>query len=151
MPHKVNPIDFENAEANFGLANALFRHFAEKLPISRMQRDLSDSSVLRAQSEAYGHMLVALKSLMRGLTKIEPDAATMRVDLSDRWELLTEAVQTIMRKHGYADAYDQMKQLSRGQKLTRESLHDFIKSLSISDSDKQKLLLLTPETYLGSA
>lgn len=151
MPHKVNPIHFENAEANFGLANALFRHFAEKLPISRLQRDLSDSSVLRAQSEAYGHMLVALTSLRRGLQKIEPDAAVMSRELDAHWELLTEAVQTVMRKHGIADAYEQMKQLSRGQKITKESLHEAVQQLAIPDDDKQRLLALTPQTYVGNA
>lgn len=149
MPHKVNPIDFENAEANFGISNALLRHFAEKLPISRMQRDLSDSSVMRAHSEAYGHMLIALKSIKAGLAKIAPNPDAMSADLRDRWELLTEPIQTVMRKNGISDAYDQMKALSRGKSITAEDLHSFISALAISDEDKSVLLNLTPESYIG--
>ena len=149
MPHKVNPIDFENAEANFGVANALFNHLSSKLPISRLQRDLSDSSALRSLSEAYGHYLLALKSLQKGLSKIEADQTKMLDDLKDQWELLTEAIQTVMRKNGIPDAYNQMKQISRDKTITKEQLHDFIKNLEIDNNDKQRLLDLSPVKYTG--
>ncbi|MDO8265962.1 MAG: adenylosuccinate lyase [Candidatus Saccharibacteria bacterium] len=149
MPHKVNPIDFENAESNFGIANALFNHLSAKLPISRLQRDLSDSSALRSLSEAYGHYLLALKSLQKGLSKIEADPNKMLDDLKDQWELLTEAIQTVMRKNDISDAYDQMKQLARDKTISKEQLHDFINNLEIDNNDKQRLLELSPENYLG--
>ncbi|MCA9346737.1 adenylosuccinate lyase [Candidatus Saccharibacteria bacterium] len=149
MPHKVNPIDFENAEANLGLANALFNHYAYKLPISRLQRDLSDSSVMRTFSESFGHMTVALKSLQYGLNKIVPDKIRIADDLDDHWELLTEAVQTVMRKNGIDNAYEQMKDFSRGKEITKENLQEFINNLDIDDDDKQRLLELTPASYIG--
>ncbi len=151
MPHKINPIDFENAESNFGLANALFNHLSVKLPISRLQRDLSDSSALRSLSEAYGHFLLALKSLQKGLSKVEANPEKMLKDLNDQWELLTEAVQTVMRKNGISDAYDQMKQLSRGKQISKEVLHEFINKLAINDDDKSRLLKLTSSSYIGLA
>ena len=151
MPHKVNPIDFENAESNFGLANALLRHLSEKLPISRLQRDLSDSSALRSLSTAYGHFYLALQSLERGLSKVYADPGQMTADLVNEWAVLTEAVQTIMRKNGIPDAYNQMKDLSRGKPLDKETLHAFIQGLDIDDKDKQVLLDLTPQTYIGLA
>ena len=151
MPHKVNPIDFENAESNFGVANALLNHLSAKLPISRLQRDLSDSSALRSLSTAYGHYLLALKSLQKGLSKIEANPDKMLDDLKDEWELLAEAVQTVMRKNGILDAYDQMKNMSRGKQLTKEALRDFIQALDIDDNDMQTLLELTPESYTGLA
>ena len=151
MPHKVNPIDFENAESNFGLANALLRHLSEKLPISRLQRDLSDSSALRSLSTAYGHYYLALDSLELGLSKVYADSEQMIVDLKNEWSVLTEAVQTIMRKNGISDAYNQMKDLSRGNPLSKEALQGFIQSLDIDNNDKQTLLNLSPENYTGLA
>ncbi len=150
MPHKVNPIDFENAEANFGIANALFDHLSSKLPISRLQRDLSDSSAMRSLSEAYGHLLLALKSLQKGLTKVSGNPKKMEAELDDQWALLTEAVQTVMRKNGIVDAYDQMKSISRGKTITKDDLHKFINTLEINASEKQRLLELTPSTYIGN-
>jgi len=151
MPHKVNPIDFENAEANFGLANALLNHLSLKLPISRLQRDLSDSSAQRAYSEAFGHMLLGLKSLSKGLSKVEGNRDSMKAELDEEWALLTEAIQTVMRKNGIADAYNQMKSLSRGKKITKETVQDFIKDLNIHEGDKARLLTLTPSKYVGYA
>jgi adenylosuccinate lyase len=151
MPHKVNPIDFENAEANFGVSSALLRHLAEKLPISRLQRDLSDSSALRSISEALGHQLLALKSLGKGLSKVSGNQQAMLDDLSNEWVVLTEAVQTVMRKHGITDAYDQMKALSRGKELDHTTIRAIITALNIPQDDKKRLLALTPELYIGDA
>jgi len=150
-PHKVNPIDFENAEGNLGLANALLSHFAEKLPISRWQRDLTDSTVLRALGTAFGHTQVALESLLRGLAKLTADPARLAADLDANWEVLGEAVQTVMRRYGLPEPYEQLKTLTRGQGITRESLQKFITGLAIPDDAKRRLLALTPATYLGLA
>jgi len=151
MPHKVNPIDFENAEGNFGVANALFGHFAEKLPISRWQRDLTDSTVLRTLGTAFGHTQIALDSLMRGLGKLNVDPARLAADLDANWEVLAEAVQTVMRRHGLPEPYEQLKALTRGQGITRESMRAFIAGLALPDADKQRLLALTPAGYIGAA
>ena len=151
MPHKVNPIDFENAEGNFGVANALFGHFAEKLPISRWQRDLTDSTVLRTLGTAFGHTQIALDSLMRGLGKLNVDPARLATDLDANWEVLAEAVQTAMRRHGLPEPYEQLKALTRGQGITRESMRAFIAGLALPDADKQRLLALTPAGYIGAA
>ena len=151
MPHKVNPIDFENAEGNLGLANALFVHFSEKLPISRWQRDLTDSTVLRALGTAFGHTLIALDSLARGLAKLKPEPAALNADLDASWEVLAEAVQTVMRRHGLPEPYEQLKALTRGQGITRDSMRTFIESLNLSPTEKSRLLALTPETYIGLA
>jgi adenylosuccinate lyase len=151
MPHKINPIDFENAEGNLGLANALFAHFAEKLPISRWQRDLSDSTVLRALGTAFGHTLVALDALLRGLAKLTADPARLAADLEANWEVLAEAVQTVMRRHGLAEPYERLKALTRGQGITRESLRAFIDGLDLPADAKQRLLELTPQSYTGLA
>ncbi len=151
MPHKVNPIDFENAEGNFGLANALLSHFAEKLPISRWQRDLTDSTVLRAIGTAFGHTQVALDSLLRGLAKLTADPARLAADLDANWEVLAEAVQTVMRRYGLPEPYEQLKMLTRGQGITRESLQKFINGLELPDDAKRRLLALTPATYVGLA
>ncbi len=151
MPHKVNPIDFENAEANFGVANALLRHLSEKLPISRLQRDLSDSSALRSLSEALGHYLLALGSLKKGLSKVTGNEVRMRQDLKYEWAVLTEAIQTILRKNGVVDAYDQMKKLSRGKEINEKDIHELIATLDIDPEDKKRLLALTPSTYIGLA
>jgi len=151
MPHKVNPIDFENAEGNFGLANALLGHFAEKLPISRWQRDLTDSTVLRALGTAFGHSLVALESLKKGLGKLNVNAERIGADLDASWEVLAEAVQTVMRRYGLPQPYEQLKALTRGQGITRESMREFIGGLELPAEAKQRLLELTPGGYIGLA
>ncbi|WP_130620578.1 adenylosuccinate lyase [Dyella amyloliquefaciens] len=151
MPHKVNPIDFENAEGNFGLANALLGHFAEKLPISRWQRDLTDSTVLRALGTAFGHTLVALESLKKGLGKLTINADRLAADLDASWEVLAEAVQTVMRRYGLPEPYEQLKALTRGQGITRDSMRTFITGLDLPADAKQRLLDLTPGGYIGLA
>jgi len=151
MPHKVNPIDFENAEGNFGLANALLGHFAEKLPISRWQRDLTDSTVLRALGTAFGHTLVALESLQKGLGKLTVNADRLAADLDASWEVLAEAVQTVMRRYGLPQPYEQLKALTRGQGITKESMREFIGKLELPSEAKQRLLDLTPGGYIGLA
>jgi adenylosuccinate lyase len=151
MPHKVNPIDFENAEGNFGLANALLGHFAEKLPISRWQRDLTDSTVLRALGTAFGHSLVALESLMKGLGKLNVNAERIAADLDNSWEVLAEAVQTVMRRYGLPEPYEQLKALTRGQGITKDSMRTFIDGLDLPADAKKALAELTPATYIGLA
>jgi adenylosuccinate lyase len=152
MPHKVNPIDFENSEGNLGLANALLRHLAEKLPISRWQRDLTDSTVLRNMGVALGHTLLGYDSCLRGIDKLDADRGRIAADLDASWEVLAEPIQTVMRRHGVADAYEKLKALTRGKEgITRETLHAFIRGLAIPDADKQRLLQLTPATYIGKA
>ncbi|HET6913906.1 MAG TPA: adenylosuccinate lyase [Rhodanobacteraceae bacterium] len=151
MPHKVNPIDFENAEGNFGVANALFGHFSEKLPISRWQRDLTDSTVLRALGTAFGHMLVGCEALSRGLNKLQVHEARLAADLDASGEVLAEAIQTVMRRYGLPEPYEQLKALTRGKGITRESLREFIDSLQLPADAKQRLLELTPATYTGLA
>jgi len=151
MPHKVNPIDFENAEGNFGLANALFGHFSTKLPISRWQRDLTDSTVLRALGTAFGHTLVALESLLKGLGKLTVNPHRLQADLDASWEVLAEAVQTVMRRYGLPEPYEQLKTLTRGQGMTAESMRTFIEGLELPPDAKQRLLTLTPGTYTGLA
>ena len=152
MPHKVNPIDFENSEGNLGLANALLRHLAEKLPVSRWQRDLTDSTVLRNMGVAAGYCLLAYDSCLKGLEKLEANAPRIRADLDGCWEVLAEPIQTVMRRHGIADAYEKLKELTRGKEgITRNALHAFIMGLAIPEADKQRLLALTPATYIGKA
>ena len=152
MPHKVNPIDFENSEGNLGVANALLRHMADKLPISRWQRDLTDSTVLRNMGVALGHMLLAWDSCLRGLGKLEVDLARIDGDLENAWEVLAEPIQTLMRRYGLPDAYEQLKALTRGQTgIDRDALHAFIVTLNIPADAKQRLLALTPSTYIGLA
>ncbi len=151
MPHKVNPIDFENAEGNLGVSNALLDHLAAKLPVSRWQRDLTDSTVQRAIGTAYGHTLIALASLMKGLGKIDADPQLIEADLADRWELLAEPVQTVMRRYGLGDAYEQLKALTRGKGIEKDALRAFIETLEIPESAKQELLQLTPSGYIGIA
>ena len=151
MPHKVNPIDFENAEGNLGLANALLAHFAEKLPVSRLQRDLSDSTVLRNLGVAIGHAVLAYQSLTAGLQKIELDEARVAQDLDRAWEVLGEAVQTVMRAHGIPDAFDRLKAFTRGRPIDRAAMHAFIGSLELPAAEKKRLLELAPSTYLGVA
>src|SRR5690606_28372001 len=151
MPHKVNPIDFENAEGNFGIANALFEHFSAKLPISRWQRDLTDSTVLRALGTAFGHTQIALDSLSKGVAKLQIDASRLDADLDASWEVLAEAVQTVMRRHGLPNPYEQLKALTRGQGITRESMRVFIETLDLPTTDKRRLLEMTPGSYTGLA
>ncbi len=152
MPHKVNPIDFENSEGNLGLANAVLRHLAEKLPISRMQRDLTDSTVLRNMGVAFGYSLLAYESLARGLNKLEVNPARLAYDLNNNWDVLAEPIQTVMRKYGIADAYEQLKDLTRGKGgLTVAAMQTFVATLPISDADKATLHNMTPATYTGSA
>jgi adenylosuccinate lyase len=151
MPHKVNPIDFENAEGNLGIANALLGHFADKLPVSRMQRDLTDSTVLRNLGVAIGHCALAYQSLDIGLGKIELDERRLAEELERAWEVLGEAVQTVMRAHGIPDAYDRLKQFTRGRPVDRASMREFIASLDLPAAEKDRLLELSPATYLGLA
>ena len=151
MPHKVNPIDFENAEGNFGISSALLEFFANKLTKSRHQRDLSDSTVLRNVGLGFGYSVLAIKSAINGLSKITPNKIKIQDELNDNWEVLTEAVQTLMRYEGIPDAYEQLKKLARGSKLDQETYISFIKSLSISKDSKEKLLNLKPNLYIGKA
>ena len=153
MPHKVNPIDFENSEGNLGLANALLRHMSEKLPISRWQRDLTDSTVLRNMGVALGHALLAYDSCLRGLNKLEPNRQRLAEDLDDNWEVLAEPIQTVMRRYGVTGAYERLKELTRGREgITKEALHAFIRGLAaIPEADKKRLLALTPANYIGKA
>jgi adenylosuccinate lyase len=151
MPHKVNPIDFENAEGNFGIGNSLLGHFAEKLPISRWQRDLTDSTVLRALGTGFGHTLIALDSLHKGLGKLEANPQRMQEDLDNAWEVLAEPVQTVMRRYGLPNPYEQLKALTRGQGISAASMGAFIESLALPEPAKCELLALTPGTYTGAA
>ena len=151
MPHKVNPIDFENSEGNLGLANALLRHLADKLPVSRWQRDLSDSTVLRNMGVALGYTLLAYDSLLRGLHKLEADPERLQADLEANWELLAEPVQTVMRRYGVANPYEKLKDLTRGRRVTRDEMQLFVASLEIPEPAKAELLALTPSAYTGLA
>jgi adenylosuccinate lyase len=152
MPHKVNPIDFENSEGNLGLANALLRHLSEKLPISRWQRDLTDSTVLRNMGVALGYTLLAYESCLKGLNKLEANPQRVAEDLNASWEVMAEPIQTVMRRYGIANAYDKLKELTRGQSgINRASLQAFIATLDIPEAEKQRLLQLSPDTYIGKA
>jgi adenylosuccinate lyase len=151
MPHKVNPIDFENAEGNFGLANAVLKHFSEKLPISRMQRDLTDSTVLRNMGVGFGHTVLALDSCLRGLGKLEADPARLAADLDECWEVLAEPVQTVMRRYGIENPYEQLKAMTRGKGITREALQEFIRTLAMPAEARDHLLAMTPASYVGKA
>ena len=151
MPHKVNPIDFENAEGNLGIANAMLAHFADKLPISRWQRDLSDSTVLRNLGSAFAYSLIALNALQRGLHKVECNQQYMLAELNDNWEVLAEPIQTVMRRYNIEQPYEKLKQLTRGKKITQHVLSDFIDTLALPDAVKTELKALTPANYLGNA
>ena len=151
MPHKVNPIDFENAEGNFGMANAMLGHFAAKLPISRWQRDLTDSTVQRNLGSAVAHIVIAMQSLLKGVGKLQVNAEAINADVSQAWEVLAEAVQTVMRRYGIPEPYEKLKALTRGQAVTKEVLLEFIKTLDIPDAEIERLLALTPESYIGLA
>jgi adenylosuccinate lyase len=151
MPHKVNPIDFENAEGNLGLANAVLRHLSEKLPISRWQRDLTDSTVLRNIGVAFGYATLAYASLATGLGKLELNEEALAEDLDASWEVLAEPIQTVMRRFGVQGAYEQLKEVTRGKTVTAEALHGLIRSLAIPDEEKARLLAMTPASYVGKA
>ena len=151
MPHKVNPIDFENSEGNLGLANAVLRHLAEKLPISRLQRDLTDSTVLRNMGVAFGYTLLAFDSTLRGLNKLEANPQRLAEDLYDAWEVLAEPVQTVMRRFGVPNPYEQLKELTRGKGIEKDALRQFISTLPLPAVDRQRLLDMTPASYIGKA
>jgi adenylosuccinate lyase len=152
MPHKVNPIDFENSEGNLGIANTLLRHLSEKLPVSRWQRDLTDSTVLRNMGVALGYTLLAYDSCSRGLGKLEINIPRLIEDLESAWEILAEPIQTVMRRHGIIDSYEQLKDLTRGKGgTTRETLHEFIGRLPLPEAEKQRLYEMTPQSYIGNA
>jgi adenylosuccinate lyase len=151
MPHKVNPIDFENAEGNYGLANALLAHMSHKLPISRWQRDLTDSTVLRNMGVAFGHTVLAHDSLLRGLGKLQVDETRLAADLDNAWEVLAEPIQTVMRRYGLPEPYEQLKAFTRGQPMTRELMQGFVAGLALPEAEKQRLLALTPAAYTGAA
>ena len=151
MPHKVNPIDFENAEGNFGIADSIFEHLAMKLPTSRWQRDLSDSTVLRNAGVGIAHTIIAFDSTVAGLSKIDINKDVIHEDLKDSWEVLTEPIQTVMRRYNIDNAYEKLKKLSRGQKINKEILHNFIEQLDIPDDAKSRLKELNPSNYLGNA
>jgi adenylosuccinate lyase len=151
MPHKVNPIDFENSEGNLGLANAVLRHLADKLPVSRLQRDLTDSTVLRNMGVAFGYALLAYDSSLRGLNKLEANPQRLAEDLDACWEVLAEPVQTVMRRYGIANPYEQLKDLTRGKGIEKDALHAFIRTLAIPEGEKQRLLQMTPGNYIGIA
>ncbi|MGE4489984.1 MAG: adenylosuccinate lyase [Kiritimatiellales bacterium] len=151
MPHKVNPIDFENTEGNIGLANAVLRHMAEKLPVSRLQRDLTDSTVLRNMGVAFGYSLLAYSSTLKGLSKLELNEAKLAADLDNAWEVLAEPIQTVMRKAGIEKPYEKLKELTRGHAINETVILDFVEELKLPEADKKRLLDLTPATYIGRA
>jgi len=151
MPHKVNPIDFENAEGNLGLANAVLKHLSEKLPISRWQRDLTDSTVLRNMGVGLGYTTLAYASLMTGLSKLELNEEALATDLDAAWEVLAEPIQTVMRRYGVQGAYEQLKEVTRGKAVTAAALHGLIQGLEIPQADKDRLLAMTPGSYIGKA
>jgi adenylosuccinate lyase len=151
MPHKVNPIDFENAEGNLGLANAVLKHLSEKLPISRWQRDLTDSTVLRNMGVGLGYTALAYASLMTGLNKLELNEEALAADLDGAWEVLAEPIQTVMRRYGVQGAYEKLKDATRGKTVTAADLHGLIATLDIPQADKDRLLAMTPGSYIGKA
>jgi adenylosuccinate lyase len=150
MPHKVNPIDFENAEGNLGIANALFEHLSQKLPVSRMQRDLTDSTVIRNVGVPIAHTFIALRSLLKGLDKLILNEAKLKSDLEDNWAVVAEAIQTILRREGYPKPYETLKELTRtNTRITQQSISEFIDSLSVSSKIKKELHRITPDNYTG--
>jgi adenylosuccinate lyase len=151
MPHKVNPIDFENAEGNFGLANALLAHLSQKLPISRWQRDLTDSTVLRNMGVALGYTLLGYDSLLRGMDKLEVNHEALAADLDAAWEVLAEPIQTVMRRYQLPNPYERLKELTRGKTITREAIQQFIGTLEIPQAEKNRLMAMTPANYIGQA
>jgi len=151
MPHKVNPIDFENSEGNIGIANAILGHLSSKLPISRWQRDLTDSTVLRNLGVGIAHSLIAFQSTLKGISKLDPNAERMNADLHDNWEVLAEPIQTVMRRYGIEKPYEKLKELTRGKRIDEAALHRFIESLAIPNDEKTRLKKLSPATYIGNA
>jgi adenylosuccinate lyase len=151
MPHKVNPIDFENAEGNLGIVNAIMTHLAQKLPISRWQRDLTDSTVLRNLGVGFGHVIIALDSLQRGISKLEVNEAVIAKDLDQNWEVLAEPIQTVMRRYGIEKPYEKLKELTRGQRVNQQIMQEFVAKLEIPDQAKQLLIQMTPASYIGNA
>ena len=151
MPHKVNQIDFENAEGNLGLANAVLKHLSEKLPISRWQRDLTDSTVLRNMGVALGYAALAYQSLNVGLNKLELNQEALDADLNAAWEVLAEPIQTVMRRYGVQGAYEKLKEVTRGKSVTSDALHGLIRAFDIPEAEKQRLLAMTPASYVGKA
>ena len=151
MPHKVNPINFENAEGNLGVANSMLSHFSEKLPISRFQRDLTDSTVQRNFGVAIGYTIISMKSLLKGLKKLELDEDKINDDLLNSWEVISEAIQTVMRRYNIPEPYEKLKELTRGQKINNEILIEFIESLEIPDTAKKELISISPSSYIGAA
>jgi adenylosuccinate lyase len=151
MPHKVNPIDFENSEGNCGLANAIFGHLSAKLPISRLQRDLTDSTVIRNMGVGFGYSMIAYHSTIKGLSKLKLNEQNLAKDLDNAWEVMAEPIQTVMRKAGIEKPYEKLKELTRGQKITAETIRAFIEGLELADDDKQRLLEMTPGSYVGMA
>jgi adenylosuccinate lyase len=151
MPHKINPIDFENSEGNLGLSNALLGHLARKLPVSRLQRDLTDSTVLRNVGTAFGYALLAIASTRKGLGKAKVNRERIAADLDGNWEVLAEPIQTVMRKAGLPNPYERLKELTRGHAITREAIRAFVEGLELPAEDKARLLALTPASYIGIA
>jgi len=151
MPHKVNPIDFENSEGNLGIGNALMQHLAEKLPVSRWQRDLTDSTVLRNIGSGFAHSLIAWQATLKGLNKLLMDPERMLQDLDNSWEVLAEAIQTVMRRYAVAEPYEKLKALTRGQRINAAVLETFVNTLDIPETAKQQLKALRPHTYIGNA
>ena len=151
MPHKVNPIDFENSEGNCGLANTLFSHLSTKLPISRLQRDLTDSTVLRNMGVGFGYSMIAYQSTLKGLSKLKLNAHILARDLDNAWEILAEPIQTVMRKAGIEKPYEKLKELTRGNVIDQETIRAFIETLDLAEDDKQRLLKMTPGSYTGIA
>jgi adenylosuccinate lyase len=151
MPHKVNPIDFENSEGNLGIANAIMQHLASKLPISRWQRDLTDSTVLRNLGVGFGHSLIAYQASLKGISKLEINAARLAEDLNNAWEVLAEPIQTVMRRYGIEKPYEKLKDLTRGKTMNQATIQDFIDTLDMPQSAKDELKALTPSLYTGNA
>jgi adenylosuccinate lyase len=151
MPHKVNPIDFENAEGNLGIANALLGHLAQKLPVSRWQRDLTDSTVLRNLGVGFAHTSIALQSALKGISKLEADPQRLTADLDGNWEVLAEPIQTVMRRYGVDRPYERLKELTRGRRLRREEMESFVDTLEIPEAAKAQLKALSPVSYTGNA
>ena len=151
MPHKVNPIDFENAEGNIGIANALFGHLGSKLPVSRWQRDLTDSTVMRNLGVAFAHSLIAFQAALKGLGKVEANTAALAADLDANWEVLAEPVQTVMRMYGVESPYEKLKELTRGKRIDADGMRAFVEGLAIPDDAKERLKALTPATYVGES
>jgi adenylosuccinate lyase len=151
MPHKVNPIDFENSEGNCGLANAIFGHLSAKLPVSRLQRDLTDSTVIRNMGVGFGYSMIAYHSTIKGLSKLKLNEQNLANDLDSAWEVMAEPIQTLMRKAGIEKPYEKLKELTRGQKITSETIRAFIEGLELADDDKKRLLEMTPSSYVGMA